>query len=152
MSKLNKAVLKKRNIRGFTFLEVIVVVAILILLATIVIVNYSGRVKQANYDAAKLQINEISKALEIYKIDNGFYPTTEQGLKALVEKPEVEPIPKKWRESYMDSVPKDPWGNEYVYIYPGSHEKNFDLFSYGEDGVESEDDVVNWNKEEDETE
>ncbi len=136
--------------KGFTFLEVIVVVAILVLLATIVIVNYSGRMKQAKIDACKMQISEISKALELYRIDNGFYPTTDQGLKALVEKPDTEPIPKKWKKPYMDEIPKDPWGNEYVYIYPGSHKKNFDLFSYGPDGVESEDDITNWKKEKEE--
>ncbi|MFP4496874.1 MAG: type II secretion system major pseudopilin GspG [Vulcanimicrobiota bacterium] len=137
-----------RKQKGFTFLEIIVVVAILLLLATIVVVNYGGRMEQAKIDKATIQISELSKALELYRIDNGFYPSTDQGLDALKEEPDSDPEPKKWKE-YLDTVPRDPWDNEYIYIQPGTH-KNFDLFSYGPDGVESEDDITNWNKEDEE--
>lgn len=133
-----------KRLKGFTFLEVIVVVAILILLATLIIPRFAGRVDQAKKDKALLQVNEMSKALELYRLDNGFYPTTDQGLKALTEKPDSDPIPKKWKR-YMDSVPTDPWENEYQYIQPGVH-KDFDLFSYGPDGIESDDDIKNWVK------
>jgi general secretion pathway protein G len=130
---------------GFSFLEIIVVVAILSLLATLVVVNVAGNKAQADIDAARLQIAEYSKALELYKIDNGFYPTTDQGLEALIHEPESEPRPRKWKP-YLntDVIAKDPWGNDYIYIQPGI-ERNFDLFSYGPDGVEGEDDITNWN-------
>jgi general secretion pathway protein G len=132
---------------GFSFLEIIVVVAILSLLATLVVVNVGKNKEQADLDAAKLQINEYSKALELYKIDNGFYPTTDQGLLALIEKPESEPVPRKWKPYlHTDHIGRDPWGRPYIYIQPGS-ERDYDLFSYGPDGIESEDDITNWTKE-----
>ncbi|MCE1246573.1 MAG: type II secretion system major pseudopilin GspG [Firmicutes bacterium] len=137
-----------RRARGFTFLEVMVVVAILVLLATIIIVRYGKSVDQAKIDKTTIQLKEIEKALELYKIDNGNYPTQEQGLKALVEKPEDEPVPKKWKKSF-DEIPKDPWNNDFIYVIPGEH-KDFDLFSKGPNGTEGdEDDIVNWKKEED---
>jgi general secretion pathway protein G len=137
----------RKNTRGFTFLEVIVVVAILVLLATIIVVRYTGSLEKAKSDRTILQVKEIEKALEIYKIDNGNYPTNEQGLKALVEKPEDEPVPKKWKKLF-DETPKDPWNNEIIYVCPGEH-KDFDLFSKGPNGTEGdEDDIVNWKKEE----
>ncbi|MCD4785458.1 MAG: type II secretion system major pseudopilin GspG [Candidatus Eremiobacteraeota bacterium] len=135
-----------RNARGFTFLEVIVVVAILLLLATIIGIRYVGRAKEAKVDTTKIQLKEVEKALEIYRLDNGNYPTQEQGLIALFEKPEDEPVPKKWKQ-YMDDIPNDAWGNEFIYIIPGEH-KDFDLYSKGPDGSEeTEDDIVNWKKE-----
>lgn len=134
---------RRRNQKGFTFLEVIVVVAILILLATIVVVNYGQALEQKKFEAAKLQIKEVGQALELYKIDNGFYPTTEQGLQALMTMPESEPIPKKWKK-YLETIPKDPWGNDYIYLQPGSH-KDFDIYCYGPDAVEGgNDDFGNW--------
>lgn len=143
--------MKRRNYikqAGFTFLEVMVVVAILALLAALIIPRFTGRAEEAKMKAAQIQIGEITKALELYKLDNGFYPTTEQSLQALVEQPTSEPEPKKWKQ-YLDVVPKDPWGNELIYIQPGNY-KDFDLFSYGPDGQESEDDIKNWTKEEEE--
>lgn len=140
----------KRRTGGFTFLEVIVVVGILVLIATLVATRYIHRGEEAKKDAARIQIKEISNSLEIYRMDNGFYPSQEQGLKALVEQPDDDPEPKKWKK-LMDEVPKDPWGNEFIYIYPGEH-KDFDLFSKGPDAAEgTDDDIVNWKKEDEET-
>jgi general secretion pathway protein G len=136
--------------RGFTFLEILVVVAILLLIATIAVISYGGHLKDAKIKKATLDISEISKALYIYQMDNGFYPTTEQGLKALVEKPDSEPEPKHWKEYIQDVIPKDPWGNDYVYVQPGTH-KDFDIYSWGPDGVEgNEDDITSWVKKEEE--
>ena len=136
---------KKRS-KGFTFLEVIVVVAILILLATIIIVRYKGQVDQAKIDKTTIQLKQIEQALETYYLNNGNYPTQEQGLLALVEKPEDDPIPKKWKKLF-DEIPKDSWGEEFIYIIPGEH-KEYDLFSKGPNKTEDdEDDIVNWKKE-----
>lgn len=93
---------------------------------------------------AVVQMTEISKALELYKQDNGNYPTTEQGLKALVERPIVQPVPKNWRQ-YMNKIPKDPWKGDYMYDYLGTGTR-YDLRSYGLDGMKSEDDIVNSDK------
>jgi general secretion pathway protein G len=144
---LNKTRRYQRQL-GFTFLEIIVVVAILGMLATVLIVNYSSRTKDTQIQAAQLGIKNLSSALELYKLDNGFYPTTEQGLKALLEKPTSAPEPKKWKQ-YIESMPRDPWNNDYVYIQPGN-KKDFDLYSKGPDGIESEeDDITNWVKDKD---
>jgi general secretion pathway protein G len=134
---------------GFTFLEVIVVVAIIVLLATLIIPRLSGRMDQAKKDKTLVQIKALEQALELYRLDNGFYPTTEQGLKALVEKPDSEPEPKKWKK-YIDVLPKDSWGHDFVYLQPGSY-RDFDLLSWGLDGAEGgDDDITNWTKEEEE--
>jgi general secretion pathway protein G len=135
----SRSVLRRRARRGFTFLEIIVVVAILAILATLIIPRFSGRVEESRITQAQVQIKELAKALELYRLDNGKYPTTEQGLKALVEKPSGEPRPLKWKQ-YMDAVPKDPWSNEYVYLSPAS-KAPFDIVSLGPDGKESEDDI-----------
>lgn len=145
MRLLGKTVNRMRNLsrKGFTFLEVIVVVAILILLATIIIVRYKGQVDQAKVDRTRIQIKQVEQALETYYLNNGNYPTQEQGLKALVEQPEDDPVPKKWKKLF-DEIPKDSWGQEFIYIIPGEH-KEYDLFSKGPDRSEdTEDDIVNW--------
>lgn len=103
--------------KGFTLIEILVVLVILSLIAAVVIPRFTGRVDEAKVDTTKLQLKEIKRALEMFKLDNGFYPNTEQGLKALVEKPTLQPEPKKWKK-YLDSLPKDGWGNEFVYISP----------------------------------
>ena len=92
-----------------------------------------------------MELQNIVNALEMYKLDNGFYPTTEQGLRALYEKPSTTPEPKKWKQ-YIEVIPKDAWGLDFVYIQPGNH-KDFDLFSKGPDGIEDEEnDITNWLK------
>ena len=102
-----------------------------------------------------MQIEQLEQAVILYYLDNSEYPTTEQGLTALVEKPSIEPIPKRWREGgYLEKrkVPNDPWGNPYVYVSPGTHSADFDLESYGADGEDGGEgryaDVENWNLDE----
>lgn len=132
----------KKN-RGFTLLELLVVIVILALLAAIVVPKLTGRVDEAKIETTKIQLKELKRALEMYKLDNGTYPTTEQGLKALVEKPTSPPEPKKWRQ-YLDSVPKDGWGNDFVYISPAEG-KPYELKSKGPDGeLGTEDDISVW--------
>jgi general secretion pathway protein G len=99
--------------RAFTLIELLVVIVILGILAAIVVPRITGRVDQAKVEATKVQMKAIKDALEQYKLDNGFYPTTEQGLKALVEKPNTPPVPTRWRE-YLDKVPKDAWDRFYL--------------------------------------
>lgn len=136
--------------RGLTLIEIMVVMVILGILATLIIPRVMGRPEQARRVQARVQIESIETALKLYKLDNGYYPTTEQGLQALVEPPTVGQLPRAWREGgYLDKgkVPKDPWGEEYVYLAPGVH-SDFDLSAYGPDkepGGEGEDaDVNNW--------
>ncbi len=123
--------------KGFSFLELMVVVVILGILATYVAPRFLGRTDDAKIVKAKLDISSIETALKLYKLDNGNYPTTEQGLQALVEKPASEPVPNNWSEKgYLEKgkVAKDPWGKEYVYLSPGVHD-DYDLLSYGADGA-----------------
>ena len=122
---------------GFTFLELMVVVVILGILATYIAPRFMGRTDDAKAVKAKVDILSIETALKLYKLDNGNYPTTEQGIAALVEKPSTEPVPLNWKEKgYLEKakVPKDPWGKEYLYLSPGIHD-DYDLISYGADGV-----------------
>ncbi len=122
--------------KGFTLIEILVVVFILALLAALVGPKVIGRTDDAKIAEAKIQIVNLSTALKLYKLDNGVYPTTEQGLGALVKKPSIAPVPEKYREGgYLEkkTVPKDPWGNDYIYVSPGAH-GDFDLSSYGADG------------------
>jgi len=126
---------RRKTRAGFTLLEVLIVVAILGLLATIVAVNLAGRVEEARITQARLQINQFKKAIELFKLDTGRYPTTEEGLSALVKKPADV---KKWKKGgYLDGtdkIPLDPWKNPYVYIYGGSEDERFTIVSYGPDG------------------
>ena len=135
---------------GFTLIELLVVIVILGILVGIVGVRIMGEPEKAKRTKAQVQIANMETALKLYKLDNGYYPTTEQGLQALVEPPAVGQLPKAWREGgYLEKgkVPKDPWGNEYVYLSPGIH-GDFDLISYGaegEPGGEGNDaDINNW--------
>jgi general secretion pathway protein G len=141
----------KKNNKGFTLLEIIVVVFILSLLAAIVAPKIIGRTDDARIKAAQVQIKNLETALKLFKLDNGFYPSTEQGLDALVEKPTNGQIPQKYREEgYLEQkrVPLDPWGNPYIYISPGLH-GDFDIISYGADGKEGGEgkdaDIQSWN-------
>ena len=140
-----------RRERGFTLIEIMVVLIIIGLLASIVVPKLLGRTEEAKRIKAEAQIRNIMSALDLYRLDNGMYPTTEQGLAALVEKPTVGEIPKNWREGgYLDRIPKDPWGNDYVYISPGLHGE-YDLYSLGADGEEGGEgknaDIQSWNLE-----
>lgn len=134
--------------KGFTLLEIIVVVAIIAILAAYIAPKVAGRVDDARISKAKSDIRVLESSLELYKLDNFVYPSTEQGLSALVNKPSGDNV-KNWREGgYIKKLNKDPWGNEYRYQYPGSNSE-FDVFSLGADaavGGEGEAaDIGNWN-------
>ena len=138
---------------GFTFIEIMVVVAILAILAALVVPRIMGRTDDAKRTAAKVQIRNIEGALQLYKLDNGIYPTTEQGLKALVEKPSVGVLPKKWKiGGYLPKLPEDPWGNPYKYLSPvqrGDIKIDYEVTSLGTDGEVGGEginaDITNWN-------
>ncbi len=122
--------------RGFTLIEIMVVITILGILAALIVPRVVGRTDDARVAAAKQDIASIMQALKLYRLDNGAYPTTEQGLKALIAKPTLEPLPSNWKQGgYLErsAVPKDPWGNEYKYLNPGLRSE-VDVFSYGRDG------------------
>ena len=136
--------------RGFTLIELMVVIIILGVLAMWVAPKIMGRPGEARQVKALLDIQNLETALKLYKLDTGRYPTTDQGLQALVEKPETGNVPKKWKDGgYLEKsrVPKDPWGNEFIYLSPGL-KGDFDIISYGLDGVpggEKENmDINNW--------
>jgi general secretion pathway protein G len=131
------------NQRGFTLIELMVVIVILGILAGLIIPRIMGRPEEARRMKARVQIESIETALKLYKLDNGSYPTTEQGLQALVEAPTVGQLPKAWREGgYLEKgrVPKDPWDNEFIYLSPGVN-SDFDLISYGADGEPGGEDI-----------
>jgi general secretion pathway protein G len=135
--------IKHRKQAGFTLIELMVVVVIIAILAGLIVPRFMGETDKAKQAKAKMQIESLESALKIYKLDNGSYPTTEQGLKSLVEAPTAGNIPKNWRQGgYLEKgkVPKDPWGNEFVYVSPGSH-GDFDLSSLGADGEPGGEDV-----------
>jgi len=139
--------------RGFTFIEIMVVVAILAILAALVVPRIMGRTDDAKRTAAKVQIRNIEGALQLYKLDNGVYPTTEQGLKALIEKPSVGVVPKKWKiGGYLPKLPEDPWANPYKYLSPvqkGDYKVEYEITSLGTDGEVGGEgvnaDITNWN-------
>ena len=127
---------KNLNNRGFTLIELMVVIVILGILAGLIVPRIMGRPEEARQAKARIQIESLETALKLYKLDNGSYPSTEQGLQALVEPPAVGTLPENWREGgYLEKgkVPKDPWDNEYVYLCPGAHD-DYDIISYGADG------------------
>ncbi|MFY9270523.1 MAG: type II secretion system major pseudopilin GspG [Candidatus Manganitrophaceae bacterium] len=140
-----------RSEKGFTLIEIMVVITILAILSVLVVPKLVGRTDEARRVAAKVQIKNIEQALQMYKLDSGVYPSTEQGLDALVRKPSVGQAPKNWREGgYLPKVPPDPWGNPFIYASPGSH-GDYDLVSHGSDGEgggEGKDaDIESWNME-----
>lgn len=154
-----------RGTGGFTFIEIMVVVAILAILAALVVPRIMGRTDDAKRTAAKVQIRNIEGALQLYKLDNGVYPTTEQGLKALVVKPSVGVIPKKWKlGGYLPKLPEDPWANPYKYVSPSMNpsqsssqtpglKAEYEITSLGTDGevggVGVNADITNWNLDQD---
>jgi len=137
------------NEKGFTLIEIMVVLIILGLLVAIVAPKILGRTDDARITAAKLQIRQLEDALHLYKLDNAVYPSTEQGLDSLVNKPAVGEVPTHWREGgYVPKIPNDPWSHPYVYLSPGAHGE-YDLLSYGADGEPGGEgknaDIESWN-------
>ena len=132
--------------RGFTLLEIMVVIVILGILASLVVPNLMGNKEQADRQKAVSDIVALENALDMYKLDNSRYPTTEQGLEALVSKPQGEPEPRNYKsDGYIKRLPQDPWGSAYQLMSPGEHGK-IDVFSMGLDGeAGTDDDIGNWN-------
>jgi len=135
-----------RRTRGFTLVEIMVVVVILGILAVLIVPRVVGRTDEARIVAAKQDVAAIMQALKLYRLDNGRYPTTEQGITALVTKPQSDPVPANWQK-YLDRVPKDPWGNVYQYLNPGVRGE-IDVFTLGADtrpgGSGPDADVGSW--------
>jgi general secretion pathway protein G len=134
--------------RGFTLLEIMVVMVIIGIMAALVVPNVMRRLSDAQIIAAKQDIRVYETGLNLFRLDNFKYPSTEQGLKALVEKPTDSSI-RNWKPGgYVESLRKDPWGNDYKYVYPGTHGKEYDLYTLGADnqeGGEGENaDIGNW--------
>ena len=135
-------------IRGFTLIEVMVVIVILGVLAALIVPKVMSRPDEARVAAARQDIGSIIQALKLYKLDNMRYPTTEQGLVALVKKPTGEPVPPNWKgNGYLEKLPKDPWGNPFQYLQPGTHGE-IDVISLGADGAPggegSDADIGSW--------
>ena len=138
--------MQKRRQSGFTLLEVMVVIVILGILASLVVPNLMGNKEKADQQKAVSDIVALENALDMYKLDNSRYPTTEQGLEALVTKPQGDPAPRNYKDDgYIKRLPQDPWGNNYQLMSPGEHGK-IDVFSMGLDGeAGTDDDIGNWN-------
>jgi len=132
----------KTQSQGFTLLEVMVVVVIIAIMAAAIGPKLLGNIEKASISRAATDIKSISSQLELYKAENYQYPSTDQGLEALVTKPSGDPTPKNWRQ-YLNKTPMDPWENPYKYLSPGSH-GDFDIYSFGPDGVQGDDDIGNW--------
>ncbi len=132
--------------KGFTLLEVMVVIVILGILASMVVPNLMGNKDKADIQKAVSDIVALENALDMYRLDNSIYPTTDQGLEALVQKPTVSPEPRNYRaDGYVKRLPQDPWRNDYLLLSPGEQGK-IDIFSAGPDGqAGTEDDIGNWN-------
>jgi len=130
--------------KGFTFMEIMVVIVIIAILAVMIVPNILKRVDQARVAKAENDIRSLETALDTYKLDNGIYPSTEQGLGALTAKPSGSPIPSNWNGPYVKQLPKDPWNNFYQYAMPGKHgDDSYDVWSKGPPGENKE--IGNWN-------
>jgi general secretion pathway protein G len=120
--------------KGFSLIEIMVVIAIIGILVATVAPKIIGRTTQARELKAREDVMALSSSMDLYNLDNGFYPSQQQGLEALVRKPHGDPVPHHWKEGgYIKLLPDDPWGNPYHYVYPGTH-TTFDIFSYGANG------------------
>ena len=139
--------MKHPSQKGFTLIEIMIVVVILSILASLIIPRIMNRPDQARVVKAQQDMRALESALNMYRLDNYHYPTTNQGLQALVNKPAGQPEPANWQQAYLDKLPKDPWSQPYLYLMPGKH-GDFDLFTHGADrrkgGEESDADLGNW--------
>jgi len=145
---LNRIHRRLPRFAGFTLIEVMVVIAILAILAALIVPKVMSRPDEARVVAAKQDIAALMQALKLYRLDSKRYPTTEQGLQALVARPSQAPVPENWKAGgYVEKLPLDPWGKPYQYLNPGLHGE-IDVFSYGADGVPGGEgfdaDVGNW--------
>lgn len=130
------------NNKGFTIIEILVVIVILGILGTLLVPKIMNKPDEARVTKAKMDIKAIQSALKIYKLENGIYPTTEQGLDALIKKTDIEPIPNNFKKGgYVEADNmKDPWGRDFVYRSPGEDDRDFEIISYGADGKEGGED------------
>ena len=134
------------NSRGFTLMEIMLVVVIIGILAAAVLPRLAKQVPFVQKKRATSDITTLENIMETYYMQNGDYPTTDQGIKALKEKPSSPPTPKNWNGPYVKTIPVDPWGHEYKYKCPGEHNPDdYDLWSVGKDGQDgTDDDITNW--------
>ena len=136
LSQISK-IFRRQGTRGMTLIEIMAVIAIIGLIMGIVAVGIVPRLRKAERKSAEMQIHNIETALDQFRLDNGYYPATDQGLKALVEKPSSGRIPRDFQDGgYLPKLPKDPWGNEYHYSIPGTHGNSYEISSLGSDGQE----------------
>jgi general secretion pathway protein G len=130
---------------GFTLVEIMLVVIIIGALAAMIIPRFAGRGEEAKVKVAKADIDaNLATALRLYELDNGSFPTTEQGLAALLVKPSTNPLPENWNGPYVEKPPLDPWGHPYIYVSPGEHRADYDLSSKGKDATSDKDEISNW--------
>jgi len=134
--------------QGFTLIEILLVVIIIGMLASMVVPRFVGRSDQARVAAAKADVNvNLATALKLYELDNGFFPTTEQGLMTLLKRPTTPPVPENWNGPYLEKTPLDPWGHPYQYESPGTQRPHdYDIYSLGKDSRpdKKDDDIGNW--------
>ncbi len=144
---MNTRMLRRNQKQAFSLIELLLVLVILAVLTTIVLPRFMNRSKGARITAAKAGIENIKTALNMFETDNGRYPSTDEGLAVLQTQPQWAT---EWKGPYLDQqgpVPLDPWNNAYIYRYPGTNNRTgFDLYSYGPDGREGNDDVTNWSR------
>jgi len=142
MKNLSKAIRQARE-TGFTLIEVMVVVVILGILAAVIVPKIMSRPEQARVVKVKQDVLAIQSALDLYKLDNGFYPSTEQGLQALLTRPTTPPEPRNWKsDGYLQDMPNDPWGEAYQYA---NEKERLRIFSYGPEGKDGHSEIGNWN-------
>lgn len=138
--------LNKHKEGAFTLIEILLVVIIIASLSSMILPRFKGISERAKIKIAKADVtSNIPTALKLYELDNGRYPTTEQGLRALIEKPSIEPIPSNWNGPYLERrALLDPWGREYIYRVPSTHGLDYDLYSLGPDGKDDDNNIGNW--------
>lgn len=135
--------MKRQN--GFTLIEILLVVVIIGALASMVLPRFAGRSEKAKITIARVDIDaNVASALKLYELDNGIFPTTDQGLEALIRRPTSGPTPSNWNGPYLEKEPVDPWGRRYQYQSPGSHNSNYDLYSYGPSEKDEKGRIANW--------